>query len=89
MGLKFSLPSRIRAATRKVATPSLLLPLLKTPRSSSRRFSFQRSASERHPEFISVSAACVVQVHACADEWPARRSALMLAGAGLHYRNFI
>jgi len=89
LGLNFSIPSRTRAAARKAVMPSLPHPLLKTPSSSSRRFSFQRSASERSPEFISVSAVCLVRIHACADEWPACRFASMLAGAGLHYRNFI
>ena len=87
MGLRPSRLSRIRAAARKAASPSLPLPLLKTPRPTSRRFSFQR-AHALTPEFISVRVVHHVWIDACADEWPARRTALSLAGAGLHQRNF-
>jgi hypothetical protein len=87
LGLRPSRLSRIRAAARKAASPSLPLPLLKTPCPTSRRFSFQRAAALT-PEFISVRVALPAGVIACADEWPARRTALPLAGAGLHQRNF-
>jgi hypothetical protein len=87
LGLSVSPFFRIRAATSPVASPSLPLPLFKTPRWFSRRFSLRRLTA-LYPEFISVRVARFTRVPACADEWPVCRFAFWSAGTGLHYRNF-
>ncbi len=86
MGLSFSPFFRIKVATNSVAVPSLPLPLFKTPRLSSRRFSLRRVIA-LCPEFISVRVTRFTQVHACADEWPVCRFTSWSTGTGLHYRN--
>ncbi len=82
MGLSFSFLSGTGAAAKQVARPSLPLPLQKTPRCSSRRFSRQSSIPT---EFISVSAARLGAGGACADEWPVSGEAKRLASTGPHF----